>query len=46
MQEDTQINSLKCKLDTDDDIKITDQYIEPKNDIINSWVNQIDNKEQ
>ena len=43
MPEETQINSLQRKINTYDDIKMTGWYMEPKNDIIKSRPNQIDN---
>ena len=45
MPEDTKINSLKIELDTDDDVKTTGRYMEPKNDTIEVCLDQIDNTE-
>ena len=46
MMEDAQINSIQIKLDTEEDINMTVQYMEPKNYIIKACLNQIDNKAQ
>ena len=43
MLEYTQINVLQSKLDTCYGIKMTGQYMEPKNDIIKDCLDQIDN---
>ena len=43
MPEETQIISIQSELDTDDDIKMTGQYMEPKIDIFNACLNQIYN---
>ena len=37
--EETQIDSHQSELDTDDDIKMTARYMEPRNDIIKSRLN-------
>ena len=46
MPDDTLINSLQSEINTDYDIKITGRYMESKNDIIKSCLNQIDTTEQ
>ena len=46
MPEYIQINSLQIKLNIDDNINITGQYMEPLNDIIKACLNQIYNTAQ
>ena len=46
MPEDTQTNSLQSKIDTDENIKKTDRYMEPNNDIIEDYRNENDNTKQ
>ena len=46
MPDDTKKNSLQSKIDTDDNIKKTERYMEPNNGIIKACLNEIDNTEQ
>ena len=45
MYEYTQKNSLRRKIDTDDNIKMNHWYMEPNNDISKACLNKIDNTE-